>query len=132
MKATKHKQGYEYITLYKNSKSENLRVHRLVAIAFIPNLESKSEVDHINTIRNDNRVENLRWVTPKENSNNELTIVNGSKKVVCITTGAEFNSIKEASEFYQCSNSTIVACCKGKVKSAGKYNGEKLIWKYLN
>ena len=33
----------------------------------IPNPENKTEVDHINTIRNDNRVENLRWVTPFEN-----------------------------------------------------------------
>ena len=46
------------------------RIHRLMALAFIPNPENKQEVDHINRIRHDNRVENLRWATRSENQSN--------------------------------------------------------------
>lgn len=71
--------GYECVSLWKNGKGKRLQVHRLVAIAFIPNPNNLPCVDHINTIKTDNRVENLRWCTQKENCNNPLTRKNNSK-----------------------------------------------------
>lgn len=59
--------GYLSVCLCKNNEKRYFRVHRLVAQAFIPNLERKPEVNHKNGNRSDNRVENLEWVTRSEN-----------------------------------------------------------------
>ena len=62
--------GYVNIKLCKDGKMYNKLVHRLFAETFIPNLENKPYVDHKNRIRTDNRLENLHWVTKKENNEN--------------------------------------------------------------
>ena len=70
------KHGYVCVNLYKDGKMKHLLLHRLLAIAFIPNPENKPCIDHINTDRTDNHIENLRWVTNKENHNNPLSLIN--------------------------------------------------------
>lgn len=87
MKTFPNSDGYLKINLYKNGQRKLYSVHRLVANAFIANPKNLPCIDHINTIRDDNRVENLRWCTNKENSNNPLTrkyanIKNRSKEVI--------------------------------------------------
>ncbi len=71
--------GYYQVPLCKDSRKKLVTVHRLVACAFIPNSQNKPCVDHINGIRTDNRVENLRWCTIKENLNFDLARSNISK-----------------------------------------------------
>ena len=68
-----NKNGYYYVCLTKNGKSKHHTIHSIIAKHFIPNPENKPCIDHINTDRTDNRVENLRWCTHKENMNNPLS-----------------------------------------------------------
>ena len=74
LEVSKRPNGYIAVNLSKEGKTKHFYVHRLVIEAFLPNPENKEHVDHINTIRDDNRLCNLRWVTRKENANNPITL----------------------------------------------------------
>jgi hypothetical protein len=65
--------GYHYVNLIKNTKPYSKKVHRLVAEAFVPNPQNKTFIDHIDTDKDNNSADNLRWVTQSENMNNEIT-----------------------------------------------------------
>lgn len=73
MEITPNISGYLYVTLSKNGVYKKRFVHKLVAEAFIPNPNNYPHIDHIDTNKLNNCVDNLRWVTPVMNMNNELT-----------------------------------------------------------
>lgn len=135
--------GYLQVHLSKNGKHYAKSIHRLVAEAFIPNIDNKPEVNHIDGNKQNNKVENLEWVTRRENNKHAYDtgllkppVMKGeenprARKVICTNTGEIFNYIKEAAKKYNVIDSSISACCKGKLKSAGKLpTGEKLVWRY--
>jgi hypothetical protein len=110
LKHTKNQQGYELVNLCKNSKVKFKAVHRIVMESFIPNIENKPCVNHINGIKTDNTLNNLEWCTYSENSLHayrtglktvsEKSIENSrlkcSKKIINTENGDIFSSIKEA------------------------------------
>lgn len=59
--------GYKSLCLWKNRKDKRHYVHRLIALTFIPNPDNKSTVNHKNGIKNDNKLNNLEWMTYSEN-----------------------------------------------------------------
>ena len=148
LSAGNNKEGYKLVTLAKNGKLKTFKVHRLVAEAFIPNPDNKPEVDHINTIRYDNRAENLRWVTRKENESNETTKNHRSenfkgrilseehkkkigkangKLVYCVELDKVFESTSEASRQLGINKRNIASVCRGERNKAGGYH-----WKYVD
>lgn len=141
------KGGYLLVTLCKDKKQTTYKVHRLVAEHFIPNPQNKPCIDHINTVRTDNRVENVRWATYKENGNNPLTkikqsrILKGkygkehpaSKPIIQYDKDGNFikewDSIIEAARELGVNGSSITLVCQEKPHHKTAYG---FIWKYKN
>lgn len=69
---------YKYLMFYGKHNPDRMRIaiHRLLALTFIPNPENKPQVNHKNGVRNDNRLENLEWVTAKENCQHAYDVLN--------------------------------------------------------
>ena len=147
-KTRKDVQGYLLLDLYKNNVPKTIRVHRLVAEAFIPNIDNKETVNHIDGDKSNNAVENLEWSSFKEqnvhfyknklksdaNIEKAVKAMNkaSSKKTRCINTGLIYDSASEASRSVGVSASLIMRVCRGERNSAGKdINGIPLKWEYF-
>lgn len=144
----KDPQGYLMVDLYKNNKAKTIRVHRLVAMAFIHNEFEKETVNHIDGNKENNKVCNLEWSTfeeqnkhfykhnlkSEENIKKAVKAMNKAqaKVVKCLNNDVIYESIAEAARKVGISPSLISMCCKGKRKSAGKNSqGQPLRWVYM-
>lgn len=144
LKTHKDQKGYIRTYLDKgDGKTRFIAIHRLVAIAFIPNPDNKPQVNHIDGNKENNNVDNLEWVTNQENQihavnnglNNHSKYKSGKpeRKVLQIDLNtneiiAKHNSISEAARAVGCkSPSNIGGCCRNRY-------GRKTIcgykWKY--
>lgn len=146
LKPQKDSKGYLHVALCHNNKTKIITIHRLVAKTFIPNTQNKPQVNHINGIKTDNRVENLEWCTASENqlhafANNLTKRYKGidnyhygkpsnKRKKVCQydlqgNFIKEWESVVEASKKLKLSQGNISSCCRGERKTTGGY-----MWKY--
>ena len=109
----KTKTGYYQVSIER----KRYKIHRLVALAFIPNPAGLPQINHKNEIKTDNRAENLEWCTAKYNVNYGSCIKRRSKVVSkavrCIETGEIFSSCKESGRQMGLDFSHIAKCCRG-------------------
>ena len=143
LRQSRQPNGYMSVELFNAKGSRRFLVHRLVALAFIPNVNELPQVNHINEDKIDNRVENLEWVTARQNIlhgtvrarrkahtdySTEARKENARqasrrmwKRTVNLTTGEVFQNAMEAARHYNISHSHICECCNQQRKSAGGY-----------
>ena len=131
LKPERSKNGYLRVSLSNETeKHKHFLVHRLVATAFIPNPESKPQINHIDRDKTNNNVENLEWCTPLENLEHSSVIQKASvakfTKIRCIETGKIYESIKQVEETLSLSHSNLVACCAGRRPTCGGFR-----WEYV-
>ena len=100
--------GYNQVSLNINGKKKSFMVHRLVALSFIPNQLNKPQVNHIDGNKTNNKVENLEWVTGKENMQHALDL--GIFK--------RYNNQTYKNKFGADHNRSVKLICDGKI-----YNG---------
>lgn len=144
LKQSETKKGYLQVTLCKNGKNKNYRVHKLVAESFLPNKTEfkyddiemvkeikieKLQINHKDGNKLNNCVNNLEWCTNLYNQRYEKTISNKYKAILQLDLNGnvinKWESQKEA-EKHLGFRIHISEVCKGKRKTAGGFK-----WKYL-
>ena len=134
---TRKKHGYMQVSLKDSGGArKSLRVHRIVAEAFIPNPEGKPQVNHRDENPENNRADNLEWATAEENTNYgsrtaRAAAKNGSKTPIVqidpktLKAVAEYPGQSAAARATGISLASINACLRGKQRRAGGY-----LWEY--
>lgn len=116
-----HKTGYLCVNLYKGGKIKHYLIHRLVAEAYIPNSNNLTDVDHIDNDKTHNYVNNLQWITHKDNIRKSC-----NKPILQYSLDGEF--IREwecAADVGKEVSASICNCLKGRKSTAFGY-----IWRY--
>lgn len=127
------KKGYLRVGLYKDGELSHVFVHRLVAMAFIPNPEGKPTVNHRDENKKNNAVGNLEWATFKEQNNygtrTERAASSNRRPVMQIADDGKtirFDCAESAASAYGIRRTGIVNCCRGVQKTAAGFT-----WRYV-
>ena len=133
IKVGKHKDGYLTVCLYKEGAKKYYTVHKLVGNAFLSNPHGFKEVNHIDEDKTNNCADNLEWCSRSYNCSYNGRAKKAGKKiaeklgkpVIAISKESglimEYESIREAERLTGVYHQNIIACCKGKYKSAGNF-----------
>lgn len=117
LKPFSNKKGYLLVALCKDGEKKSYKVHRLVAEAYLPNEENKPQVNHIDECKTNNCINNLCWMTAKENNNYGTRNERISKKIICVETNEIFNSITEAAKAINLTCQALSNHLRGRTKT---------------
>lgn len=115
--------GYRHVVLCKQGRRQSFAVHRLVALAFVPNPATKPQINHMDGNKENNRPRNLEWVTSSENNLHRRRVLNGGggkapRAVICLDTGIVYASVTEAAKTMGVDLMSILHACQGRSKSS--------------
>ncbi len=115
LKAFPDTRGYLQVKLYNNGKGVTKKVHRLVAETYLLNIENKPQINHIDGIKNNNKLDNLAWISCTDNMRHSWEIGLrdhcrrvASKIVVDTQTGVFYNSAKELARLLNMRYQTLI------------------------
>ena len=125
LKPYRSHKGYLLVRLYRNDKTKDMTVHRLVAEAFIPNPDNLPQINHKDENKTNNSVENLEWCTNAYNRNYGSGFFRHKKPVAQYDMNgrflASYPSRKDAARSIGISAATISAVISGRLKTAGGF-----------
>lgn len=124
-----NKFGYLNVCLRKDGKARVLKVHRLVAEAFLPNPGNKPQVNHKDGDKTNNCVQNLEWATASENVQHAVRngFLGNLRGVKIVETGQVFRSLKDCAEHIRGDFGDISRCLKGKTQTHKGYHFEEVL-----
>ena len=120
--------GYRTVLIRDNGKERTVFVHRLVALAFVPNPQNKPQINHKDGNKLNNRPENLEWCTNAENAWHRANIIgkfSAKTPVRCVETNEVFETTSEASRKKNVNRGNICRAMKRGI-TAGGYHWERI------